>query len=432
MIELREQFIAKNQVTQGPLDPRKIGERMVGWVTSYQRGFTKYPLTLHTKDLLPVVSTGRGKLAACVQEILSHSPRVPGSHLDHPQWNYHLAPFRRARHQYLSSRLGALTATERPPQWLFAIDQLWWLLDGLRKRHARIRAELEQAREADLRRLREQISMSPREQVFFDIRLNGPPCFVDSFPTPRLEAETLRNHQGQLALINEDLHPIVGQIENAMRRVNRHYDERLKLLDQNCATERAILEKEYNLLMKKHARSAEIPVVRVAPRVDGSSAQNPLLNRLIELGLKVSIGARLLIYRSVIRHLRQVVASAALRGARNVLVVSASPAIISSAAYRFPGIRVFVSTEAAHTGDLARSLDENLKFDLCVLDLNGAELSTFSERLEEVVSCMNAEGTAIGWYLNHGRNLLPESISVDDSISVHIDLAPFPFVHHRS
>ena len=143
MAEPREREVAAEQIVLGPLDRRAAGERMIGWVTPYQRSFAELPLTLHTTDLPPTVPAERHKLAVCVAEILSYAPSFFPSHRDHPQWNYHLSAFMEARHQRLSLTLGLSTETSEPPAELTPIDQAWWRLDGARKRYERHRAAAE-------------------------------------------------------------------------------------------------------------------------------------------------------------------------------------------------------------------------------------------------------------------------------------------------
>jgi hypothetical protein len=145
MAEPRDKEVAAEQIVTGPLDPRAVGERMIGWVTPYQRSFAELPLTLHAADLPSTVPGEQDKLATRVAEILSHAPRFLPSHLDHPQWKYHLGAFMEARHQKLSLKLGSATETSEPPADLTPIDQAWWRLDGARKRYDRHLAVTEAA-----------------------------------------------------------------------------------------------------------------------------------------------------------------------------------------------------------------------------------------------------------------------------------------------
>jgi Macrocin-O-methyltransferase (TylF) len=102
MMELREKSVAEDQVVPGPPNKQEIAERMVTWVTPYQRHFLKFPLTLHDHNLPPTVEDARLKLRAFVDEVMSNAPPLP-SHIKHSQWEYHWADFQDARR--VSSRI---------------------------------------------------------------------------------------------------------------------------------------------------------------------------------------------------------------------------------------------------------------------------------------------------------------------------------------
>jgi len=102
MLELRDKSVAEDQVVPGPPNKEEIAERMVTWVTPYQRYFLKFPLTLHDRDLPPAVDDARTKLQSFVDEVMSNAPQFP-SHIRHSQWEYHWAQFHHARR--ISSRI---------------------------------------------------------------------------------------------------------------------------------------------------------------------------------------------------------------------------------------------------------------------------------------------------------------------------------------
>src|SRR5262245_42083455 len=102
MLELRDKGVAEDQVVPGPPNKQAIAERMVTWVTPYQRHFLNFPLTLHGRDLPPTVDDARVKLRSFVDEVMVHVPELP-SHINHSQWEYHWRHFRDARR--LSSRI---------------------------------------------------------------------------------------------------------------------------------------------------------------------------------------------------------------------------------------------------------------------------------------------------------------------------------------
>jgi O-methyltransferase len=96
MLELRDKSVAWDHVVPGPPNKQEIAERMVTWVTPYQRHFLKFPLTLHDRDLPPTVEDARVKLRLFVDEVMSNTPPLP-SHIKHSQWEYHWANFQDAR-----------------------------------------------------------------------------------------------------------------------------------------------------------------------------------------------------------------------------------------------------------------------------------------------------------------------------------------------
>jgi FkbM family methyltransferase len=102
MMELREKSVAGDQVVLGPANKQEIAERMVTWVTPYQRHFLKFPLTLHDHDLPPNIDDSRSQLRSFVDEVMSNVPPLP-SHIKHSQWEYHWAGFQDARR--LSGRI---------------------------------------------------------------------------------------------------------------------------------------------------------------------------------------------------------------------------------------------------------------------------------------------------------------------------------------
>jgi len=102
MLELRNKAVAQDQIIPGPPDKKAIAERMITWVTLYQQYFLNFPLTLHDRDLPPIIDDSRVKLRSFVDEVMSNAPPLP-SHIKHSQWEYHWATFQDARR--LSSRI---------------------------------------------------------------------------------------------------------------------------------------------------------------------------------------------------------------------------------------------------------------------------------------------------------------------------------------
>jgi Macrocin-O-methyltransferase (TylF) len=96
MLELRDKDVAQDQMIPGPLDKKAVAERMIAWVTPYQQCFLNFPLTLHDRDLPPIINDSRVKLRSFVDDVMSNAPPLP-SHIKHSQWEYHWANFQDAR-----------------------------------------------------------------------------------------------------------------------------------------------------------------------------------------------------------------------------------------------------------------------------------------------------------------------------------------------
>jgi hypothetical protein len=96
MLELRDRSVAEDQIIPGPSGKKELAERMISWVTPYQKHFIKFRLTLHDRDLPATIDDERSKLDSVLNELMLHVPILP-SHVKHAQWEYHWAAFQDAR-----------------------------------------------------------------------------------------------------------------------------------------------------------------------------------------------------------------------------------------------------------------------------------------------------------------------------------------------
>src|SRR5262249_18534023 len=122
MLELREDNVAQDQIVLGPPDKKEIAERMITWVTPYQRHFLNFPLTLHCRDLPPDIADARAQLQSFVDDVLSNAPTFP-SHLKHSQWEYHWAQFqdaRRTSRRIQASITGVFKRAAEPAVWFLS------------------------------------------------------------------------------------------------------------------------------------------------------------------------------------------------------------------------------------------------------------------------------------------------------------------------
>jgi len=152
--------------------------------------------------------------------------------------------------------------------------------------------------------------------------------------------------------------------------------------------------------------SAATPYVRL---YHGPSAVSPLKGGLILRGVKkiyqrmfgkLPRVTQLSCYWAPLRHFVRVVDAAAARGARNVLVVGSGDDFIDRTADHLPGLRAVVSMSDLKTGNLVRAFDRPPQFDLCICELEFAELATFSTLVGLLRPAMSKRGTIVGFHLN--------------------------------
>ena len=127
MMELRDKDVSRDEIIYGLPFAEDLAEKMILWVTPYQREFARYPLILHSEEIPTNVEDGFAKLKAYVEHVFSYVPDELPSHLDHPQWTYHSGRFRQARNKYIAQKVKKLGPGETPPLFLKSDQDLWQL-----------------------------------------------------------------------------------------------------------------------------------------------------------------------------------------------------------------------------------------------------------------------------------------------------------------
>jgi hypothetical protein len=440
MIELREQDVANHDILPGWPQAQELGERMISWVTPYQKNFAHYPLTLHAGELPANIEEGRRRLSVFVNEVLSYVPADLPSHVGHPQWAYHSTGFTAARYQFLSSYLGPLTETAEPPSYLSRLDQIWWKLDGQQKRLSRRRAECVEAMKhqreliqkailAEKTRGRQELDQQfLREFTSTEARSPNNKCFAQiSFDqnidsgAPREPAnlaglgsqwfEILRRHEDMYSSQRQKETALEATLEAALEAVNAYYPERIRNIDRELDK----LKVEYLLQIGEIAAPTTVQFLQLRrgasiPSTDiRGSAAGRLARRLYyPLFGKWPGVTKLSPYWDALRHLHRVTERAAARGGKDVLYVGDRSNISTTLAH-LPGLHAWMSAAGLTTGNIGGTLAQPPQFDICLCDLEFADLTRFSEIHDAAQRFMRPGGTIIGFYMNADAIPLPIS-----------------------
>jgi hypothetical protein len=434
MVELREKGVAESQISFGWPETKQIAERMMVFLTGYQREFVQHPLTLHASELTTEVDEARAKLRAYVDEVVSYLPPFLPPHIDHAQWNYHLPGFLEARHRFLSARLGSLTETTEPPPSPFKADRIWWELDGVHKMFSRKRAEIEESKRQLLAVVHREIADIDNEMAkqrdaidrefvkeLATIHRSEPDDVVSWFvsagsagnsASPDALATLLERYEEKSCQIQSSLTKRKNELNQSLQRITDRYDQRLHRLEFDRKSKCQELEDAYQQLLERRVLSAVTPYVALHR---GPAEVTPLTGGLIWKIYRTMFGmlprvTQLSCYWAPLRHLVRLVDAAVARGADNVLVIASGNGFINTIADHLPGLHGLVSMSDLKTGNLAKAFDHRARnCNLCICDLEFADLIEFSDVVAAVRPVMLNGGAIIGFYLNYDAT----SVAVD-------------------
>jgi hypothetical protein len=113
MLELREEATHLNLVRVGPTTAQAAASRMLGYITQYQIDAGRFPLTLHSRDLLPEAASAHAALQHFVDELSRYLSLKPKDHRNHPDWLYHKNCLQRYHEE--NAKKSRATARSRKP-----------------------------------------------------------------------------------------------------------------------------------------------------------------------------------------------------------------------------------------------------------------------------------------------------------------------------
>jgi len=104
MLELRKSSTAEDQLRLGFPSAEEIADTLKGFMTDNPRGFGRFPLTLHSRDIPPETEEERAKLRSFYDEIMGFLPEALPRHENHPIWAYHYDRFHTNRRKVMEER----------------------------------------------------------------------------------------------------------------------------------------------------------------------------------------------------------------------------------------------------------------------------------------------------------------------------------------
>jgi hypothetical protein len=438
MIELREKDVAQELIETGRPPPSIVAERLITFLTPYQRDCARFELTLHSGEIPPETVTARAALGGYVGEVLSHLPTFLPSHINHPQWHYHLPGFVEFRHKFLSERLGALTEALPPPAFSSTLDRMWWILDGMEKRAARRHAELRAFVDRELRLLDEvrtklentldMASAAARAELestlgairgrivpqratitrkidkYFNregLALLGAGSMHLQQPSPQLQ------NKPSSAVQKEGQQKCFQEVEGVARELCELHQLGTHLIE----LELEIPRKQYRRMLPPRMASAAIPFVKVQQLLETKLKPSDTFHRISS-----ALFQNYMLRAFGLKPMIEIVPAAGNGASRVLRVGSGSGRLISSVIDRVCGSYVWVSAAGMMTGNFSRAFETAPTFELCVCDLDFSEILEFSSIIAAIKPFIMHQGRILAYHFNQDGARLPPDFTFKDTL----------------
>jgi hypothetical protein len=424
MVELRDKDVSRDEIIRGLPIAQDLAEKMILWVTPYQRDFARYPLILHSENIPENVSEGFEKLKAYVDDVLSFVPDELPSHLHHPQWAYHSARFTQARQRYFADQIKGHPPVEQPPILLKA-EQQWWQAEVQKN-------ELMHAREKLYEVMRHQIDLLKRtaaksEEQLLKERMAADEKFINdinSITTAQLSTphwrgksdlssaliaapefrKVLKDHsEATLRLQSFD------QNEQILEALTRLYNSELEAIDQNIA---AIDNSRLIRLTDDIPSAAIFRRMRRGPTVQRIAAEpSGKLRRIVRNIYYATLGKWPFVrkahpYFTALQPIRRSLEALAAGNTQDILFVGDRTVNLDSLV-RLNGIHAWTDVDVVKSRSNFGPHTRPAQFDLCVCDLSFEEISHFPEIYRGLQRFVRSGGTIIAFHLNNSGLSLP-------------------------
>ena len=405
MLELRGREVSKLEMVPGPPNPRELAERLILWLTPYQASFASGRLVLHASDLPRGMEDAQNKLDQFVTEVLDHLPRSLPSHLNHPQWDYHWPTFMKTRHAALEKILGEQTETHPPPASMMNIDQRWWRLDGAERALARRKRLCISEKQHEIALLMERYGARGCEPAMRDA---AHPYATATLSQEVRAAVNAASAEGTAEASHSPIAKFQGEqasLQQAIARAERRFIDTLSEL----SAEQMKVQAEYNALVQPRVDSAGIPVLHWRTGNVLPAASTTHFIREFARSFYQAVFGRfpystiLSPFWSSARPLLHAIERAKVDGIANVLFVGDHSGIARR--MRLPGDNAWVSVGEVLSEPFQHAMTEQHPIDLCVMDLDAADLTRFGEIAAAIKPYLRPGSKIIGFHMNAGELL---------------------------
>ncbi|MBS0245101.1 MAG: hypothetical protein JSR61_00660 [Proteobacteria bacterium] len=424
MMELRDKDVSKDEIIYGLPFAEDLAEKMILWVTPYQRDFVRYPLILHADEIPQNVDDGFAKLKAYVDHVFSYVPDELPSHLDHPQWAYHSSRFTQARNKYIAEQVKKLPTGEALPFFLKS-DQDLWEFELQKRELLRARQNVVEMMQRQIDLLRAAAAKSQeelyKEKAALDERFVKE---VNSAAIMQMAAakwakpsnlsrilisdsgfrKALKNHSDAMSRLQA-----IDENEKIIDAVAGYYEAEIKAIDEKIAE----IENSRPLLIAEDIPSATIfkKMRRGRKTSHSHTAHTSRLRRLAREIYYAILGKWPFVkptspYFVALQPLRQSLKAAADGRAQDILFVGERTVNLDDL-ISLNGINAWADVSVL-TSQLGFGIHTRPpQFDVCVCDLTFDEIRKFPDIYRGLQRFARPGATVIAFHLNNNGEILP-------------------------